>query len=300
MVTFEKGWTKPFLDRIEKAAKETNSNVIFYPERVDRDVYDPKWMAWYTWHSMEWLFENRPKPEDEIIFLSIFQMPVFQLFYTGLFDIKHSMIVHSEADVSRFKYFASSEYIIKYVKVVSNLIFQTKHTSLKYDKCKSKKIIGGFLNRYDDCKDAKQESVMWSGYRVNDDTKDYAGFLKTVKANPNLKFVACLDQHISTIGYPNLTVKIGLNSEEYFNECKKAKYILSTSRADSFSYSLFDAISLGCIPVVSDIPQHKEWIPEKFVFKDIPDFNITATNAELKKIVDYHYYADTFLRLIND
>ncbi|MFA5715479.1 MAG: hypothetical protein WC998_07055 [Candidatus Paceibacterota bacterium] len=296
------GWKILIQDRIEKALKETGvKNVTLYPDKDLAKNFHAYECAKFVLYSMHWLLLNNDailKTGDKLIFLEVYQMPIFQMIYGGLANFNTEVLIHCSYDVSKFKPFDSSQTILEYSKVMPNKIFQTKATADTYGETIGRnKIIGGFLNRFEMCK--KEKYVLWTGYRVGDETKDYNKFLQIVKNNSHIKFVACLNQKIDSGNYSNLEVRTGLDSYEFVDVCKKAKYVLSTSKSDSFSYSLFDAISFGAIPLVTDLLQHREWIPEKFIYKDTPDFELKAEPEEMKKIVDYHYYADTFMRLIS-
>lgn len=294
------GWEILIQDRIEKAIKELElTNIILYPELAILKEFHAYGKVKYIMYSTHWLLLNTEKIRAEgskIIFPSVFQMPILQMTYGGLVDFDYEVLLHCNRDAMQYKPFTSSGMILDYSDSIRNKIFQTKATADTYSVLGQNKVIGGFLNSFEMY--SKENYVLWTGYRVGDETKDYEKFLKIVKKNGNLQFVACLNQRITTIGYPNLKVLTGLDSYEFLDICRKAKYVLSTSRTDSFSYSLFDAISFGAIPIVSDIPPHREWIPEKFIYIDEPDFSVKAEPEEMKKIVDYHYYADTFLRMI--
>jgi glycosyltransferase involved in cell wall biosynthesis len=61
-----------------------------------------------------------------------------------------------------------------------------------------------------------------------------------------------IEQKVEFLGW----VKVQTNSENY----AKAKIWVSIPESDATSISLLEAMSLGCIPVVSDLPANKEWI----------------------------------------
>jgi glycosyltransferase involved in cell wall biosynthesis len=51
-----------------------------------------------------------------------------------------------------------------------------------------------------------------------------------------------------------------LKPEENLDFYRKASIYLSLPRSDATSVSLLEAMSAGCIPVVSDLPANREWV----------------------------------------
>jgi hypothetical protein len=299
LITSEYGWQKSFQDRIEKAAKETNNNnIIFYPERTTVDVIGLNTYAMYANLSLQWLLHNRYRitSKDSFIFLGVFNMPIFQLYYSGLSNNKFFVFTHCDMDMSKYVYFEDIHFITKHINSFPNLITYSKSSSESYSTNVFN--VGGFLEKYNNTT-SKENLVMWAGSRVDDDMKGYKEFLNIVNNNKDITFVACLDKIIDTNLFSNLIVYYNLTSEEYINLCRKVKYILSTAKGESFGYSLFDAVSVGAIPLVTDIPVHREWIPDKFFYKEVPNFGLDASDEELKQIVDCNYYVNTFNRMMN-
>ena len=76
-----------------------------------------------------------------------------------------------------------------------------------------------------------------------------------------------------------------LTLEEQQSWYKKCKYYFSLPISDSTSVSLLEAMSFGCIPIVSDIPANKEWVEDHvngIVYSlDVPvsEFNLEIKNA---------------------
>ena len=89
----------------------------------------------------------------------------------------------------------------------------------------------------------------------------------TGKETENLKQLCHslnIDSKVAFIGW----VDAKTNSENY----AKAKIWVSIPESDATSISLLEAMSMGCIPVVSSLPANKEWIEEGkngVVVKDI-------------------------------
>jgi glycosyltransferase involved in cell wall biosynthesis len=53
-----------------------------------------------------------------------------------------------------------------------------------------------------------------------------------------------------------------LSSEEIARELRAADVYVSTSKSDSTSVSLLEAMASGAIPVVTDLPANREWITD--------------------------------------
>ena len=51
-----------------------------------------------------------------------------------------------------------------------------------------------------------------------------------------------------------------LNQEQNFHYYALAKYWVSIPESDATAISLFEAMAMGCIPVVSDLPANREWV----------------------------------------
>ena len=73
-----------------------------------------------------------------------------------------------------------------------------------------------------------------------------------------------------------------------FNYYRKCGYYISVPKSDSTSVSLLEAMSYGCIPIVSNIPANTEWIEDKinglyYERSKIPEFlcNAFRINREI-------------------
>ncbi|MEF3254243.1 MAG: glycosyltransferase family 4 protein [Deferribacterales bacterium] len=89
-----------------------------------------------------------------------------------------------------------------------------------------------------------------------------------------------LNEVVSFVGF--------LSKEEQEDYYSRAMFYLSIPDSDSTSVSLLEAMSHGCIPIVSDIPANKEWVEDGvngFFFTDgfkniINDFNLLKEMSE--------------------
>lgn len=66
---------------------------------------------------------------------------------------------------------------------------------------------------------------------------------------------------VNILGIENSVQFVGYLSEkeqaEYYKRCR---YYISLPKSDSTSVSLLEAMSYGCVPIVSDIPANREWV----------------------------------------
>ena len=70
-----------------------------------------------------------------------------------------------------------------------------------------------------------------------------------------------LEALVSTLGITDRVTFVGLlSSEEQARYYKTARYYISIPTSDSTSVSLLEAMSFGCIPIVSNIPANREWV----------------------------------------
>jgi glycosyltransferase involved in cell wall biosynthesis len=75
---------------------------------------------------------------------------------------------------------------------------------------------------------------------------------------------ARLEERVSRLGLaPNFAFKGKLSSEEIARELRAADVYVSTSKSDSTSVSLLEAMASGAIPVVTDLPANREWITDR-------------------------------------
>jgi len=72
-----------------------------------------------------------------------------------------------------------------------------------------------------------------------------------------------LEERVSRLDLaPSFAFRGRLSSEEIARELRAADVYVSTSKSDSTSVSLLEAMASGAIPVVTDLPANREWITD--------------------------------------
>lgn len=94
-------------------------------------------------------------------------------------------------------------------------------------------------------------------------------FSRFLKKNPHWKLVIAatgsetenLKQLVKNLSVENNVQFVGwLNQEQNFHYYALAKYWVSIPESDATAISLFEAMAMECIPVVSDLPANREWV----------------------------------------
>ena len=79
-----------------------------------------------------------------------------------------------------------------------------------------------------------------------------------------------------------------LNKKEDYAYYNRAKIFISTPRSDATAISLLEAMSAGCLPVVSNLPANEEWISDGengIIVKDLnTDYLRLAADLDIKKV----------------
>jgi hypothetical protein len=313
LVTAGFGWRSKMMSRIQRAAKELGTrDIVFYPEgpmefeeipQGSPSQYNAKMRLHknleFLQASLDFLVSFEPakfKRIQKVVFLEVYQFPHVQMSLLGWYPL-YEVLVHAQDNLKDYPFYGAKS-IIEYTHMLRRILVQTPSTGASYGHVPYR-VIGGFLEMYNNRYPKKRDAIMWASNRAYDRAKGWLRFLDIVQRNPNRQFVTCVGKSYKEVfDHPNIECYEGLTPDEYMDKCAQCKYILSTSETDSFSYGLFDAISVGCIPLVSDMPFHRDWIPPKFIYSEQPDFTIDASDAELAAITDPHYYHRTFERLI--
>lgn len=119
-------------------------------------------------------------------------------------------------------------------------------------------------------------------------------FSELLKKNPKLKLVIAnegnnkflLEEMVRHLGIEDNIDFVGFLNEEQQNQFyKKSQFYISVPDSDATSVSLLEAMSFGCIPIVSNISANREWIIRNvngFYFDDdiIMDLPLLITKRE--------------------
>jgi len=163
----------------------------------------------------------------------------------------------------------NADYLTVDSKNVANKIIE------RVGKTKNEIIIANF-GVEDFYKDVPKENIIYSNrlhqplYRIDKVLKAFAQFIKNTseewklviaavgEETDNLKALAKelnISDHVDFVGW--------LNNEANFQYYNRAKIFVSIPASDATAISLLEAMSTGCIPVVSDLPANKEWITDR-------------------------------------
>jgi len=97
----------------------------------------------------------------------------------------------------------------------------------------------------------------------DDDTRDF--HVTFAAPGPDLQKAKTLADRVLT---PGLRTRVhfrnGLDRKALIQELSSSSLYVSLSKSDGASFSLLEALSCGIFPVLSDIPQNREWVtPEE-------------------------------------
>lgn len=284
--SFSNNWTK----RIHAAAQAHKRTVRIYP-----DDYPPCYDGYdalatkqeFLQRSIEFL-DGYCGRIDRVIFLD-FSLAGPQLQETER-EFDYEIFVHVSRDYRPYHY--GNMGFMDTHDGFKRIITGNAHAYETYANCQGR-AIGGFIKAFSP--EPKEDYVLYSGVR-DDTVKGIEEFYELAQLTPDVNFVCCNPRDFS--GLKNVVNHGVLPEHEYKEVIKKARYVLSTARCETFGYALMDAVRYGAIPLVPDIPCYKEFFPEKFRYKVLPNFMLAATLQELEAIVAPHFYLDTFKRLI--
>jgi len=98
-------------------------------------------------------------------------------------------------------------------------------------------------------------------YSISEDTTKIKGletFIKAAKYLPTIKFIVVGEhlngsiEHLKAMASPNIEFPGFISNEEIMKLYQKAKVYCQLSYRESFGMSLLEAMSCGCIPVISN------------------------------------------------
>lgn len=84
-----------------------------------------------------------------------------------------------------------------------------------------------------------------------------------------------------------------LGSREIAQELRAADVYVSTSKSDSTSVSLLEAMACGAVPVVTDLPANREWITDRENGRIVGQENPAALAAAITETLDDAQFRDS-------
>lgn len=77
-----------------------------------------------------------------------------------------------------------------------------------------------------------------------------------------------LEKEIERIYRTKIYRPISNSWEEYFANLRASKYLIITSKEDTFGYQIVDAVTNNCIPIAPRRCAYPELLPEKYLYKE--------------------------------
>jgi hypothetical protein len=77
-----------------------------------------------------------------------------------------------------------------------------------------------------------------------------------------------LEREIERIYNTKIYRPVSNSWEEYFANLRASKYLLITSKEDTFGYQIVDAVTNGCIPIAPNRCAYPELLPSKYLYKE--------------------------------
>lgn len=293
------GWSDTIQSRYDRAQEVCGyTNVEFYPKKRFLDtkyvVYNiEKELQRYGKKSAEFL-THYSKEIDKIIFLDTGQVPYRQILSAP--HIPYEAVIRVSKDYRHYDMFDDEFY--DFLQEFNNPIVHTKHTACSYGY-KSYRVVGNPVARFDDTYlNCKENFAVWSGHNINSRVKGWREFLYVVRDNPSINFVACITGLCVSYSLPNLKLLYNKTSQEYMEIVKKARWMVSTALAETFGNSIFDAISVGTVPLCYSVGSYKEILPKKFLWHYSPFFHTELSREEAVQILEPYYAENVLTRLV--
>ncbi len=190
----------------------------------------------------------------------------------------------------------NADYITADSKYVANKIVE------RVGKTKNEIVIANFgvENFY---KNVPKENIIYSNrlhnklYRISFVLKAFSRFIKD-KAEEWKLVIAAEGEETDNLKALARELEISdkvefagwLNKEANYKYYNIAKIFVSIPESDATAISLLEAMSAGCIPVVSDLPANKEWITDRengIIVKDLnKNFLQNALDPDLQKTAE--------------
>lgn len=101
--------------------------------------------------------------------------------------------------------------------------------------------------------------------------------------------------------YPQATFTGHLDNEKVFSLLSKARFIVSNSIIEGLPFSIIEAMHLGVVPIVSDIPAHHDIVTNPkggFFFKNQAELERVLSEASAMQLNDYAVYSKNVVKNI--
>mgnify|MGYP005848964115 FL=1 len=302
------GWSYNFYRRIKLFFQNYNisdlfNNVILYPEFDEvlsqYEYYLPSIIMRGSYKSLDYLYKNKEELKrirhniDKIIFLDASQGVDEQLNFMKneiFFNSLPPIYVMYYLDPSYINNFNNKNDVLEhyYKKALNydNILVGNKYSIKHFNKYfgyehfiegKNAHVVGGCIDNFN-LNIKIPRSIFWAG-RYNNPTKDFDKFMSIVSdedfssyifyiASP-LKDYSILSNYASN--FDNLRVVLANNAYEYFKFSSNCKYVLSTSKCETFGYGVFEALSTLTIPIVPDNESSFHILPNVLKYKNKED-----------------------------
>jgi hypothetical protein len=302
------GWSSEFQERMERGMKMVmdEKGYKFYPDYTiwEEDVAEEFTLIQMLQStgndSMCWLELNEDivNEAESIYFMDSMQNVSGQLLTINNSHIDYEVYVHLSKDYSGY---VENAYYYWYNQHFASIMGGCDNVGVSYfgDKRNSRfRNVGGIVNQY--IPHIKEDWCIWAGYDWRNPAKGWDKFVEIVKRNPDIMFKAFIKDNeiIDKLRLSNLDTYYPHYSEDYIEELKKAKWVLSTSHVESFGYCVFDGISVGCIPLARPVGSYYQYLPKRFLYIDNPNFNVDYNDEMLRSIIEPFYPERFCKRLI--
>ena len=92
-------------------------------------------------------------------------------------------------------------------------------------------------------------------------------FMSASRPSPQ-KVDSELEKEIERIYNTKIFRPVSNSWGEYFSHLRSSKYLIITSKEDTFGYQIVDAITNGCIPIAPNRCAYPELLPSKYMYKE--------------------------------
>lgn len=327
------GWTYNFYRRIKLFFQNYNISDLFNSVILYPDFNEPLSQYKYylqsiimrgAYKSLDYLYEHKEELRkirnniDKIIFLDAGQGVDEQInflrkeiFFNSL-PPTYVLYYLDPSYINNFNYkndIIESYYknALNYDNILVGNMFSIKHFNdyFGYEhfiEGKNAHVVGGCIDNIN-INIKIPRSIFWAG-RYDNPTKDFDKFISIVNDenfSSYIFYIACpLKDYSNLINYAdnfsNLRVVLANNAYEYFKFSSNCKFILSTSKCETFGYSVFEALSTLTIPIVPDNYSSYHILPNELKYKNKEDIFNILNNVNLK--YDNELY-DNLISIVN-